>query len=164
MDKQRVLEALAYLLVIVVILTLPLTLKAVLATEVPLAVVKSTSMTPTLNVGDIVIIVGIKPSEIHVGDIIIYNERIMVQSFRDIHRYKPVKMDYIIIHRVVEVYHDPKTGKYYFITKGDNNAIRDPWIVPEDGILGKAVTVKLNGVEYIVKIPYIGFLSLYVHR
>jgi len=46
--------------------------RIVMNTESPIMVVPSTSMVPTLNVGDIVVVKGVDPSTITVGTIIIF--------------------------------------------------------------------------------------------
>lgn len=159
---KAILEGLSYILLIILILSLPTILKQALHSEVPLAVVKSTSMIPTLNVGDIVVIVGVKPGEIRSGDIIIYDKRINVRDVAKAPYERVEDIGYIIIHRVVNVY--VVDGKIYLVTKGDNNSFSDPWIVPEEGVLGRVLTFNIQSIEYPLKIPYIGYLSLYLHE
>ena len=159
----RRLETALYIVLIVLVLATPTMLRHALGTEIPLAVVKSTSMVPTLNVGDIVVIVGVDPSTIRPGDIIIYDKRVNTRIFSRAPLMPVEQMGYIIIHRVIEVYVDPSTGKVYFRTKGDNNFSADPWVVPEEGVLGRVLMLNVNGKLYLVKIPYIGYLSLYFH-
>lgn len=161
MRKERIVEILIYILMLLLVFSLPSMLKLILDTEVPLAVVKSTSMMPTLNVGDIVVIVGVKPSQLQVGDIIIYNKRLPLSPRSSIHEVEDI--GYIIIHRIVKISRDPQTGGLLFRTKGDNNLSADPWYVPEEGIIGKVLTLSINGKRCIFKIPYIGYLSLYIH-
>lgn len=158
---KALLEGVAYLIIVVMILSLPVTLKGVLNTDVPLAVVKSTSMVPTLNIGDIVVISGVNPKELKPGDVIIYDKRINVRDLSKAPYHKVESIGYIIIHRVERVY--SINGEVYLVTKGDNNLYSDPWIVPGEGVLGRVLTLKFNGRDYILKIPYIGYLSLYLH-
>ncbi len=90
------------------------------------------------NKGDIMVLIGKKPKDIEIGDIIVYRSG------------KP----YPIIHRVI---HKEKDGaQYHFETKGDNNKaqIVDPRLdetyVPADTIYGTAV----------VRIPYLGYVKI----
>jgi signal peptidase len=109
--------------------------RIVMKTESPIMVVPSTSMVPTLNVGDIVIVRGVDPNTITVGTIIIF-------------RSPSGSID--IIHRVIGIV---KVGNtLYFQTKGDHNVSPDPWSpgVPENNVKGVLVT----------KIPYIGYVTL----
>ena len=109
--------------------------RIVMNTESPIMVVPSTSMVPTLNVGDIVIVKGVDPRTITVGTIIIF-------------RSPSGSID--IIHRVVGIV---KVGEtLYFETKGDHNAAPDPWVpgVPEENVKGVLVG----------RIPYIGYVTL----
>jgi len=106
--------------------------RVVMKTESPIMVVPSTSMVPTLNVGDIVIVKGVDPSTITVGTIIIYHSG---------------SID--IIHRVIGIV---KEGNMlYFQTKGDHNPGPDPWgPIPEGSVKGVLVG----------KIPYLGYVTL----
>lgn len=109
--------------------------RIVMSTESPVMVVPSTSMVPTLNVGDIVIVKGVDANTITVGTIIIF-------------RSPSGSID--IIHRVIGI---TKEGdKLYFETKGDHNPSPDPWLpgVPEENVKGVLVG----------KIPYIGYVTL----
>jgi len=104
-------------------------------TESPIMVVPSTSMVPTLNIGDIVIVKGVDPRTIAVGTVIIF-------------RSPGGSID--IIHRVIGI--TEVEGKLYFQTKGDHNTVADPWTpgVPEENVKGVLVG----------KIPYVGYVTL----
>lgn len=108
------------------------------------AVVKGNSMLPLLREGDIVFISTTPPEDIKPGDIVVF---------------KGTKGNYII-HRVVEVVNIK--GKYYYVTKGDNNQLPDVAEfennrgVPYERIVGKVVS--LGGST--IKIPYLGNLAL----
>ncbi len=80
--------------------------------------VVGTSMYPTLLPLDIVFVNPV-PTIINEGDIIVFR-----------------KYDMVIIHRVVEV---TKEG---YITKGDANPTKDPWIVKKEEVLAKVLQVK----------------------
>ena len=118
----------------------------ILKTNYPLQTPISESMKPTLNVGDLLIVQGIQnASEIKAdekdGDIIVFKNPGNPQKF--------------IVHRAIAKF--VINGKYYFITKGDNNRSADYWsgfprgAVPEDYIIGKV----------IFRIPFLGYIKLY---
>jgi signal peptidase len=107
-------------------------LRLALHTESPLMVVSSGSMIPVLNVGDIIIVRGVDPRTVTVGTIIIFHS----------------PYDMPIVHRVVNI--DTNNGSIYFETKGDNNGVQDGWRVPAANLMG----------VYVMKIPYIGLISL----
>jgi len=95
-------------------------------------IIASGSMTPTLDIGDIVVTVQTHPEAIKVGDII--------QYWRE---GEPAP----IIHRVIETY--KSGGATYFVTKGDaNNA-------PDDPITPTQTVGKL-----IITIPKLGWVSI----
>jgi signal peptidase I len=81
----------------------------VLGTEYPALAVASTSMLPTLNVGDLIIVQGTPPSQVYAnylnGDIIVFRN--------------PSNPNDLIVHRAVDK--EQRGDVYYFITHGDNN-------------------------------------------
>ena len=109
-------------------------LRIALHTDSPLMVVSSGSMIPTLNVGDIIVVRGTDPSIVTVGTIIIFHS--------------PYDYSTPIVHRVIAI--DDQNGQEFFETKGDNNPVADGWRVPSANLIG----------VYVMKIPYIGLLSL----
>ncbi len=139
-------KAAALLILLLVALNARTILVAVTGVSVPMAVVDGYSMCPSLREGDLVI--GVKPSHIEPGDVIIYRSR---------------TGDKLIIHRVIRVV--TVNGKHYYVTKGDNNPAPDYMEfagnlgVPEDRV--EAKVLRVNGA--VVKIPYIGYLSLWYH-
>jgi len=104
---------------------------------VPFLVVESGSMYPVLKVGDVIMISGVRPEDLKVGDVIVY--------------YKPGTSQ-LIVHRVVKI-----TGSGVY-TKGDANPGIDIWCpIPYENIVGR-----WNGF----KIPYwlgVGYLSLFLN-
>ncbi len=88
-----------------------------------------------LNKGDILFIVGVKPSNVHVGDIIIFNAG----------QQAPV------IHRVINV--TDNNGTYVFETEGDNNngQLSFESHIVADQLVGKAV---------FRIAPYLGWVKL----
>lgn len=128
------------LLLLLALTGISLLLSEIYLAETPLAVIKGRSMLPLLREGDIVFIVKVKPDEIVEGDIVVFEWR-----------------GGLIIHRVVDrVVVD---GKYYYVTKGDNNPFEDVYYYPGapfEKIIGK--TLSINGAVF--KIPYLGSLTL----
>ena len=109
-------------------------LRLTLHSDSPLMVVSSGSMIPTLNVGDIIIVRGVDPHDVTVGTIIIFHS--------------PYEYDMPIVHRVIAVLNSG--DQLSFETKGDNNEVQDGWRVPAANLIG----------VYVIKIPYVGLLSL----
>jgi signal peptidase len=95
------------------------------------SVIASGSMVPTLNVGDMAIIVHVEPTSIKIGDII---------------QYRTAQAP--IIHRVIDEY--VAGGTIWFITKGDANKAPDPSPVSEQQVMGKEVMI----------IPKLGWASI----
>jgi len=91
------------------------------------------------NKGDIMILFGISPEKIRIGDVIVFTSQ------------KP----YPIIHRVVSI--NQPDGRYVFETKGDHNKnyINDGMLnelsVSESQLLGKAVA----------RIPFLGYIKIW---
>ena len=115
--------------------------QTVLRTGYPALAVASTSMLPTLNVGDLIIVQGVPPEQINAnyltGDIVVFTD---------------AKGD-LIVHRAVKV--ENISGEYWFTTKGDNvPGSKDqfsPW--PASRLVGKVVG----------RIPWIGNFALLMH-
>ncbi|MFQ5975053.1 MAG: signal peptidase I [Candidatus Hydrothermarchaeales archaeon] len=100
-----------------------------LDTEKPVMAVVSNSMVPEFYKGDLVVVKGVDPAKLQIGDIIVYQN-----PYRNIP----------IVHRIVDIeYH----GEYlYFATKGDHNLRTDQEFgiappVTEDLIKGKVVVI-----------------------
>lgn len=102
--------------------------------------VMSGSMEPAIKTGDVILVKPLEAADqIQVGDVI---------TFR-----APERADMLITHRVVEVrLVDGRPSAY--ITKGDANASEDIRPVSPEQILGR----------YTGRIPYYGYLSLFVQR
>lgn len=86
------------------------------------------------NKGDIMILKGIKPENIKVGDVIVYRTQ----------RPDP------IIHRVIKIFYD--SGNIYFQAKGDHNLVSniDEKKIAQDQIVGKA----------LIRIPWLGWIKI----
>ncbi len=173
--KEYIKSAVAIALIVAVVLGFFVGLRFALNVEVPVRVVESGSMcvpygylcdgwshtfAPTLHVGDIIIIQGVKAEDINANypnsDIIVYQN--------------PTNpTDTPIVHRVVAKYQ--VDGKWYFQTKGDGNGEDWPanvsvneydsnsiWHtgqgVPEDLVLGKVV----------MRVPFFGHITLFLQK
>lgn len=110
-----------------------------LAAVAPLAlgmrtyVVRSGSMTPTIDTGDLVITRSVSPSEVSVGDIAMFKD--------------PEDAGKLITHRVRSV--QERNGRFYFITRGDANTGFEHWNVPATGTLGE-VAYRLPKLGYLI--------------
>ncbi len=104
-------------------------LKASLKTQYPVMVVVSESMIPTLGVGDFILVGQIQDFDDVVaepqpeGDILVF--------------LKPGTSDEYIVHRAVEKTNN--NGEWYFVTKGDNNAVQDGRSVKESNVMGRVI-------------------------
>ncbi|MCR6623002.1 MAG: signal peptidase I [archaeon YNP-LCB-024-027] len=108
----------------------------ILNVPTPFLVVASGSMEPTLNVGDVIIIRGVNPEDLKVGDIIVFNPP------------QPYYNGVPWVHRIISI---QKIGnEIYFRTRGDANAYPDPFTLTKSNIVG----------VMIGKIPYLGLISL----
>lgn len=120
---------------------LGLTAATLLAATGPLALgdrsftMRSGSMTPTIETGDVVITEPIAPLSARVGDIV---------TFRD-----PEGSGKLYSHRVQSIH---VVGEdVHFVTRGDANTSTEHWSVPADGSLGKVV----------YRIPKVGYLLVW---
>ncbi|KSW11931.1 hypothetical protein CF15_03820 [Pyrodictium occultum] len=144
--------------VIVAVVAIAVLLRAGLGSRLgissPFVVVEGYSMLPTLYNGDIVVIHKPPPTDIKIGDIIVYH------SLRG----------ELVIHRVVKIEKGPGCRPLCYITKGDNNPVDDatmglqPWTgVSYSDVVGVVCQVSLNidgrRVSAPLRIPYLGLLS-----
>ena len=92
------------------------------------------SMEKEICVGDVAIIQKCNSNDVNVGDIIEYQME-----------------GYTVIHRIIEK--RQREGKFFFVTKGDNNNAADMAEVKENQLIGKV----------IFKIKYIGYPAIWMH-
>lgn len=98
----------------------------------------SPSMTPNINVYDVVVAVKTDTSKLKVGDVIsFYTNEVNVNGLTITHR----------IYQIVE-----QDGGLYFKTKGDYNQYVDKWTVKENDIVGKV----------IFKLPQLGRIQFFL--
>jgi len=115
-----------------------------------LNVVVSGSMEPVFYRGDVVVIektnfLGIQeinPSDLKVGDIIIYQATWFPEP---------------VIHRIVSI-QKGSDGQTYYVTKGDNNPKPDPSLVSTSQVQAKVVSL---GNQPLI-IPKIGYITLWI--
>ncbi len=101
------------------------------------AVVEGKSMEPLLQTGDLVLVVKVSPSDIHVGDVVVYKR----------------PGGELVIHRVLKI--DKVGNEYMYFIKGDNNPLPDGDI-PYSWILGKVAGIGGD----VFKVPVLGYLTL----
>lgn len=104
-----------------------------------IAVIGSGSMSPTIKVGDAIIIdknVQKEPEKLKVGDILVFKVN-----------------DLMYTHRIVEI--KEENSSFYIKTKGDREGQTiDNWVIKKENIIGI--------VKY--KIPYIGYPTVLLNR
>ncbi|MGD0328893.1 MAG: signal peptidase I [Nitrososphaeria archaeon] len=120
------------IVIVVLFITLAILLINVAFGNSPFWYVEGISMHPTLQSGDLIIIVRTPFDNLKVGDIIVYYSH--VYNFR-------------IVHRIIEI--ENISGQEALITKGDNNLGPDPLYVTKADYIGKYTGIR---------IPYVGFL------
>lgn len=107
------------------------------------------SMVPQYEVGDILVSKEIEPSDIKVGDDIVYRGK--EGSFKD----------KVVTHRVISI--EQENGEYKIITKGIANQEQDPEITDEQ-VYGKVV-YKVQTLSFISKLIsniYIFYFLIFV--
>lgn len=97
--------------------------------------IASDSMHPTYGRGDAVIYEKVNAENLEVGNILVFQ-----------------KDNIVVTHRIVKIYR--QNGKYYYITKGDNNNADDTFHPSESHVLGK--------VDYAIK--YIGYPTVLINE
>ena len=138
-----------------------------LNTDIPLVVVTSESMEPTYYGSnrsghgdgndirkDMLIVRGVDPSEIKVGDtIVFYRHQLANESLIDYDR-EP------IVHRVNNVYKDNATGEYWFTTKGDNYVTNGNFVI-FDGVDELTIHESRLIGKIVGRIKYLGGIVNY---
>ena len=145
-------------MIIIIVYTLSrgvlFSLRFILNVESPVVIVELTSMLPTLEDGDMLLLQGAEnKSAIAINEIIVFYNPRSTQPERIVHR--------IINIQIIE-------GKVHYITKGDNNRIADQKPVPPENVIGVVISkLPVFLAEYIkiidnliVKISMVGILIL----
>ena len=107
----------------------------------PFMAIFGTSMQPEYEPGDLILTEEVSPSDIKVGDVIVYTVPPMVRA---VYNYPLV-----VAHRVIKV--DTIQGTVSFRTKGDNTG-EDPLTVRPEDLRGQVSN----------RIPYLGFPLLFM--
>ena len=111
------------------------------------------SMEQAISVGETILSHKTPPEELRVGDIVCF--RTEIAEIRGS----------IVTHRIRDIYQG-NDGRYYLETQGDANLTSDPYLVPEDRLVGRVVwtsgseNVLTNVLSFIT--GKIGFLALIV--
>lgn len=119
----------------------------ILHTSSPWVITTGVSMQPTMQSGDLVVVKGIDPKNLVVGDIILF-QQILLNNASSLDKGKSGLLSIPIMHRIVNTL---RIGNHtYFQTQGDNEPDRDDWFVPEEGVLGVAIFIvpKLGQVVF----------------
>jgi len=127
-----------------------------LRTDQPLATPISGSMEPTLDIGDLLVVQGVKANDIIAGP----NPNGTIIVFRNPRDPNGIP----IVHRVIDKY---QVGdSWYFVTKGDNNRYPDDWSgygFPRGGIYDKGgVPESYLFGKVIWRIPLLGYVKIYL--
>jgi signal peptidase I len=171
--KETIKSAVAIGLIVLVVLGFFVGLSIALNAEVPVRVVESGSMcvpygafcdgwshafSPTLHIGDIILIQGVNPESINAdypnSDIIVYQNPT-----------NPTATP--IVHRVVAKYQ--VEGVWYFQTKGDGNGTPYPDAVSSNEYdsntlwhTGEGVPENLVLGKVVMRVPYFGHITLFL--
>jgi len=138
--KPRRRKLLIKTLIMIAIILIPvgiyIGLREILATPSPFVAVAGGSMSPALEVGDLLIVQGVPSNDIKIGDIIVFTP-------------PPGYGSAYTIHRVTQI-QQLENGALLFKTKGDANDSEDPYWVPDSRVHGRPIR----------RIPYLGYLIL----
>lgn len=98
-------------------------------------IIRTNSMEPEINIGDVVIVQKVKEEKLKIGDVITFDKETKV-----------------ITHRIIEI--EEKNGSNNYITKGDNNNMEDSEKIVYENIEGKK----------LITIPYLGSLIMFLEN
>ncbi|WXG47672.1 MAG: signal peptidase I [Candidatus Atabeyarchaeum deiterrae] len=160
MKKSQMKEAAKIILLFVIIgggvFGANVALQVAMGTPIPVVVVVSTSMVPTLNVGDVCVIRNVSADQYVVGNHTTRTGDIIVIDVHEWEIAHNLPTD-PVIHRIIDRIYD--NGTYWFRTQGDNNQPPDGWDygkgsgwVDQDRVYGKV----------ILTIPWIGYIFLFL--
>tara|TARA_B100000315_G_C14380450_1_gene497184 strand:+ start:181 stop:750 length:570 start_codon:yes stop_codon:yes gene_type:complete len=140
-NKQILKSVITIIVIILITTSFWFVVKVYFKTDNPIYVVTSGSMSPNINVNDLIIIKGDKDFDsLEVGQVIIYfkpnTPHECISEIRN-----------CIVHRINKVMIND--GEKELITKGDNNKLIDNWIITESDYIGYVILV----------IPKIGIIT-----
>lgn len=116
---------------------------------ISLYTIVSPSMTPVIDVYDVVVNVKIsRPENIEVGDIITFKSK------------SSLSQGMTITHRVIEI-KENINGQYEYVTQGDNNSEPDDGTVKFENVIGKEICIipKLGNLQFLLS-SYRGWIFL----
>ena len=105
-------------------------------------VVLSSSMSPAIEPGDVILVDNTSPEEIRKGDIITFHEPAGENE--------TTRTDDTTTHRVSKVI--TRNGTRYFRTRGDANDRPDNVLIPAENVIGEVERT----------IPYLGYVSMFM--
>ncbi|MEM2401634.1 MAG: signal peptidase I [Candidatus Bathyarchaeia archaeon] len=129
-------------LALILSLAILFSLRLILGVEHPLLVVSSGSMIPTLNIGDMIVVQTADPSQVNIGDVVVFRNPINPNE-------PP------IVHRVISIDRNENGRVTRISTAGDRTRIVDrfsPW------------NASLLIGRVILRVPYFGNLYLFLHQ
>lgn len=150
--KKRAVRALLIVgILAAAVVAYQLAFRVALATDSPFFVVVSSSMEPTLHIGDELVIRGEPFPSLAVGDIIVFHNpgKRFDSSLREACQVNPEDRPCVIVHRIYSISNED--GRM-ITTKGDANSRPDPLQVVQSDYIGKV----------IFSIPYVGSLSAFI--
>ena len=112
----------------------------------------SPSMVPTINVYDVIINKTVKkPTDVKVSDIITFESTGVLSH------------GLTVTHRVQDIYYDESASDYEYVTKGDNNPIKDDTPASYSNLIGKVV-LKIPGLGNVQRFVWskIGWLVVVI--
>ena len=141
LTSGQIIEAIKTVLLITIVLETYLGAVYISNNFTPFMIVTTGSMEPTINVGDLIYVKGVSPSDLIVGDIITFTP----------------PSDYLrgstVTHRIISITYTE--DEIYFKTQGDNNPSVDPWTITSSDIVGRQTGILRNvgGFFLWVKTP-----------
>ncbi len=87
----------------------------------PILVIASNSMAPNINTRDGLILGSADPASLQVGEVVVFPD--------------PDVQSQHIAHRIVGI--EQQGGASYLVTKGDNNPVADPFLIPAATVEGR---------------------------
>jgi signal peptidase I len=141
------------MLVIAIFIVIIQFLSVSIGISIPLSLITSNSMEPTLMEGDIVAWTPTDINDVKINDIVIFKS------------YTKWPNEKLIVHRIKDIKRDDKTFSLMLETKGDANKWEDqnwPYLkspyIKNDHIIGKVILIG----EQPLKIPYIGNFGVFI--
>jgi len=125
-------------------------------TETSPYIMTSNSMSPTLWMGDVVMVEKVS----NASDIVADPETGDIIAFYHPHSLPPYDQRYVVFHRAINKTY--VNGTLYFTTKGDAYWPPDSWSVPEDNVIGRAVR-RIPLLGYLVSYPYLYYPYYYYY-